>query len=214
MLREILVTSTTRAAFRTRTSSAPRASTSSFPLAPDMNMTADAGRRRRARAQWRADLGNFAAPGDDIFQEAATFDACGGHPQMTGEYHYHTEPYAISDDDDAFIGVMRDGYPIYGRHDPDGSTPTLDAAGGHTSVTVDSPTTPVYHYHLNLQTSTSPTTLGDSDWFLPPASTAGRPPPARPATEELTRIGEVIERRQQRGATRAPARPANRCSCR
>ena len=40
-------------------------------------------------------FGNFAAPGDDIFQEAQTFDRCGAHPQNTGKYHYHSEPYAI-----------------------------------------------------------------------------------------------------------------------
>ena len=46
---------------------------------------------------------------DDIYQEAKTFDRCGGHPEGTGVYHYHSEPYAISYDDDNFIGVMRDG---------------------------------------------------------------------------------------------------------
>lgn len=111
-------------------------------------------------------FGNFAAPGDDIFQEAATFDRCGAHPQNTGKYHYHCEPYAISYDDSNFIGVMRDGYPIYGRRDPDTSLPTLDTYGGHAGVTVDSPSTPVYHYHVNLQTSTNPGTSGQMQWFL------------------------------------------------
>jgi hypothetical protein len=111
-------------------------------------------------------FGDFAAPGDDIFQEVMTFDRCGAHPQMSGAYHYHGEPYAISNDDDAFIGVMRDGYPIYGRRDPDHTIPTVDTYGGHTGVTVDSPTTPVYHYHLNLQTSTSTATSGQQQWFL------------------------------------------------
>ena len=32
-------------------------------------------------------FGNFAAPGDDIFFEAMTFDRCGGHPEGTGVYH-------------------------------------------------------------------------------------------------------------------------------
>lgn len=109
---------------------------------------------------------NAAAPGDDIYKEVATFDACAGHPQMNGVYHYHTEPYSISNDDAAFIGVLRDGYPVYGRRDTDGSTPTLDASGGHVGVTADSPTTPVYHYHLNLQTSTNPQSAGQQAWFL------------------------------------------------
>jgi YHYH protein len=118
---------------------------------------------------------NQAAPGDDIFDESGSFDRCQGHPQNTGVYHYHSEPYAISYADDGFIGVMRDGNPIYGRFDPDGSLPALDASGGHTGVTIDSPTTPVYHYHANLQTSTNPGTAGEMVWFLTTGTYAASP---------------------------------------
>lgn len=100
-------------------------------------------------------FGNYAAPGDDIYTEARTFDRCGAHPQGGGVYHYHSEPYAITNDDDRFAGVMLDGYPIYGRKDADGTYPqNLDAYGGHTSATPDS-LTATYHYHVNSQTSTS-----------------------------------------------------------
>lgn len=119
--------------------------------------------------------GNFAAPGDDIFKEAMTFDKCHGHPQMQGAYHYHAEPHAISNDDAAFIGVMRDGYPIYGRKDKDGSYPALDAFGGHTGVTADSGGAAVYHYHVNEQTSTSPGTAGQKQWFLTTGTFRGTP---------------------------------------
>lgn len=119
-------------------------------------------------------FGNFAAPGDDIFREAMTFDSCGAHPQMNGAYHYHGEPYSISSDDSNFIGVMRDGYAIYGRKDADGSMPTLDAAGGHTGVTEGS-TTPVYHYHVNQQTSTGAQTAGQKQWFLTTGTYHGTP---------------------------------------
>jgi hypothetical protein len=118
---------------------------------------------------------NQAGPGDDIYKEAVSFDRCGGHPQMSGQYHYHGEPYAISNQDDRFIGVMRDGYPIYGRQDPGGATPTLDANGGHTGTTVDSPNTPVYHYHLNQQTSTNAGTAGQMQWFLTTGNYRGTP---------------------------------------
>ena len=118
---------------------------------------------------------NQAAPGDDIFDESGSFDQCQGHPQQQGVYHYHSEPYAISYADDAFIGVMRDGNPIYGRYDPDGSLPALDASGGHTGVTVDSPAMPVYHYHLNLQTSTNAGTAGEMVWFLTTGTYASTP---------------------------------------
>ncbi len=120
-------------------------------------------------------FGNFAAPGDDIYTEAKTFDRCGAHPQNTGTYHYHSEPYALSYDDARFIGVMRDGYPIYGRKDADGSAPTLDSMGGHTGVTADSPTTPVYHYHVHEQTSTNSGTLGQKQWFLTTGTYRGTP---------------------------------------
>src|SRR5262249_15735080 len=66
--------------------------------------------------------GNFAAPGDDIYFEAQTFDKCDGHPENAGQYHYHSEPQSITNNDSNFVGVMNDGYPIYGRKDSDGTT--------------------------------------------------------------------------------------------
>lgn len=110
---------------------------------------------------------NSAVPGDDIFLEAKTFDRCGAHPNMTGTYHYHSEPYSITYDDAAFVGVLRDGYAVYGRRDADGSLPAdLDEYGGHTGLTSDSPGTPVYHYHVHQETSTKPTLVGEKQWFL------------------------------------------------
>jgi hypothetical protein len=117
---------------------------------------------------------NFAAPGDDIYQEAKTFDQCGGHPQNTGVYHYHAEPYALSYDDSRFIGYMRDGYAIYGRRDMDGSMPVLDQYGGHTGTTPDSAAA-VYHYHVNEQTSTAAGSAGEKQWFLTTGTYRGSP---------------------------------------
>ena len=92
---------------------------------------------------------------------------------LSGE---HSEPYSITQDDSNFVGVMRDGYPVYGRRDPSGMVPTdLDAFGGHTSVTVDSPSVAVYHDHVNLQTSTSAGTLGQQQWFLTKGTFRGTP---------------------------------------
>ena len=105
---------------------------------------------------------NAAAPEDDIYNEIATFDKCEGHPQLSGQYHYHSEPPSISNSDSKFIGVMRDGYPIYGRKDINGTSPSnLDASGGHTAVTEDSSGISVYHYHANLQSDGT-----DSAYFL------------------------------------------------
>jgi hypothetical protein len=118
---------------------------------------------------------NFAAPGDDIFLEAMTFDKCDGHPQMQGNYHYHSEPGAITYDDANLVGVLLDGYPIYGRKDADGTYPTLDSHGGHMGVTAESPGTEVYHYHVNEQTSDSPQSMGQMQWFLTTGEWHGAP---------------------------------------
>ncbi len=146
-----------------------------FPSAPSSTATAMTGAVVGLALDGVPIYGNFAAPGDDIFTEALTFDRCGAHPQRAGSYHYHSEPYALSYDDSRFIGVIRDGYPIYGRRDPDGSVPAdLDAQGGHTSATLHS-VTPVYHYHVNEQTSTSPGTSGQMQWFLTTGTYHGSP---------------------------------------
>lgn len=118
---------------------------------------------------------NVAAPGDDIYREALTFDRCAAHPQRAGQYHYHAEPWALTYDDARLVGLLRDGYPVYGRRDPDGSTPELDAHGGHTGPTADSGGAAVYHYHVNEQTSTSPGTLGERQWFLTRGTFRGSP---------------------------------------
>lgn len=147
-----------------------------FPVAPNMTTASMRGTAVVGLALNGVPIfGNFAAPGDDIYRESMTFDRCGAHPENTGNYHYHAEPYSISYDDSNFIGVMRDGYPIYGRRDKDGSMPTVDAYGGHTAVTADSPNTPVYHYHVNQQTSTSPGTAGQKQWFLTTGQFRGTP---------------------------------------
>ncbi|MEP7127047.1 MAG: YHYH protein [Byssovorax sp.] len=112
---------------------------------------------------------------DAIYTEAKTFDACGAHPQEQGEYHYHAEPTAITYDDANFVGVLRDGYPLYGRKDTDGSYPTLDTYGGHTGITADSAGAAVYHYHVNEQTSTGSTTAGQKQWFVTTGTFRGTP---------------------------------------
>ena len=64
-------------------------------------------------------------------------------------YHYHLEPKAWSDDDDKLIGIISDGFFIYGRKCAStGTYPTdLDVSGGHTSTTQHT-TTEEYHYHI------------------------------------------------------------------
>jgi hypothetical protein len=87
-------------------------------------------------------------------------DTCNGHPLPTGEdYHYHGVPYCITDEVDTdgahsvLIGVLNDGYPVYGPWGEGGVAPSdLDECSGHLGATpefVDG----VYHYHL---TETAP----------------------------------------------------------
>ena len=117
---------------------------------------------------------NAAAPGDQIYAEISTFDKCSAHPDSNSRYHYHSQPESISNADYNFIGVMRDGFPVYGYKDyATGTTATgLDSAGGHTGTTVDSPSTAVYHYHANLQTGTG-TYASTSAYFLTTGYYAG-----------------------------------------
>lgn len=87
-----------------------------------------------------------AVPLDDA---AGSLDYSGAHtgPQS---YHYHLEPKAWSNDDDALIGIISDGFFLYGRKcNSTGTYPTdLDASGGHTSTTQHSDTDE-YHYHTS-----------------------------------------------------------------
>lgn len=155
---------------------AAKSYTVNFPLAPDTNFQSMNGTAVVGLALNGVPIfGNFAAPGDDIFREALTFDRCGGHPQMAGAYHYHGEPYSLSYDDSRLIGVLRDGYPVYGRNESDGGVPTLDTYGGHSSVTADSDGAAVYHYHLNQQTSSAVGTAGQMQWFLTKGTFRGTP---------------------------------------
>ena len=85
-------------------------------------------------------------------QTLTSFDRAGGHSGPGGLYHYHFDGDFTSYDDANLIGFLRDGFPIYGRKDADGSYPSnLDANGGHVGATLDYPNG-VYHYH-SAQTS-------------------------------------------------------------
>ncbi|MCI5057711.1 MAG: YHYH protein, partial [Flavobacteriales bacterium] len=91
-----------------------------------------------------------AAPGDDILEELNTFDQYEGHPAMT-TYHYHIEPTWLTQTvgNDAFMGFLLDGFPVYGPYE-NGVKLTnddLDDDHGHTHATEDFPDG-IYHYHF------------------------------------------------------------------
>ncbi len=85
-------------------------------------------------------------------------DACGGHPDMRGAYHYHTisscllQPVAGGAQ---LIGYALDGYGIYAEWNSAGTLPTdgdLDACHGRTSaVPWNGATASVYHYDVTME---------------------------------------------------------------
>lgn len=93
----------------------------------------------------------YAAGGAALTGEIVSFDQYNGHPQMSGQYHYHVEPLWLTTTKgkDALLGFLLDGFPVYGPKE-NGVTLTtamLDAYHGHTTVTADYPAG-IYHYHI------------------------------------------------------------------
>ncbi|MGA7397215.1 MAG: YHYH protein [Solirubrobacterales bacterium] len=96
-------------------------------------------------------------------------DACGGHIDPSGYYHWHFGAESIqtnlddadtglicdvTQDVEAPIGLAFDGYVIYGPEE-DGAVPSdLDACGGHVSDTDEFGE--VYHYHLSYDSPNLP----------------------------------------------------------
>lgn len=86
-------------------------------------------------------------PNVPLDNAVGSLDYTGAH---TGplSYHYHLEPKAWTEDDDHLIGIISDGFFLYGRKCAStGDYPAdLDASGGHTSTTQHT-TEAEYHYH-------------------------------------------------------------------
>ena len=93
-------------------------------------------------------------PTDVTAGVASGFDWAGGHSGPTG-YHYHTEAQDVGEaspltiDDDRLLGIMSDGFLIYGRKcSSTGDYPTDgDESNGHFSTTEHSDEA-FYHYHI------------------------------------------------------------------
>lgn len=91
----------------------------------------------------------YAAGRMPLTSEILSFDRFNGHPSPSNQYHYHVEPlWLTAAAKSAFIGVLLDGFPVYGRVDQSGRTPgDLDSCNGHTHATTEYPQA-VYHYHI------------------------------------------------------------------
>ncbi len=104
---------------------------------------------------------SFVAVDDNFTVDGVTFvDTCNGHPLALnaggGNYHYHGVPYCITDAIDVegehstMLGVLADGFPIYGPTDEDGvavDRADLDECNGEFGPTPEFPDG-IYHYHI------------------------------------------------------------------
>ncbi len=119
----------------------------------------------------------LARPGDDIEDEKFSFDSYEGHPQQTGNYHYHavspgplevlqslgfttsTVPGAA---DIELYGIMCDGTVVMGQVELDGAAVAagLDLQGGHRHDLVDDDgvvlLTNRYHVHIAAEIGIEP----------------------------------------------------------
>ncbi len=96
-------------------------------------------------------------------------DACGGHIDPSGYYHWHFGAESIQtnldeagadvtcsvdQDAEALIGFAYDGYGIYGPEEDRAIPEDLDECSGHTSDTAELGET--YHYHLTYDSPNLP----------------------------------------------------------
>jgi hypothetical protein len=111
----------------------------------------------------------YAGPNQPLTTEIVSFDQYYGHPQQSGEYHYHVEPLyltTVKASKSSLLGFLLDGFPVYGPEEADGTVVTnadLDDYHGHVSVTADYPNG-IYHYHI---TDTDPYINGSGFYGTP-----------------------------------------------
>ena len=92
----------------------------------------------------------YAAGRTPLTSEIVSFDRYNGHPSPSNQYHYHVEPLWLTASlgKATYIGVLLDGFPVYGTIDSSGSAPTdLDSCNGHTGATTEYPQG-IYHYPI------------------------------------------------------------------
>lgn len=92
----------------------------------------------------------YAAGRVPLTNEILSFDRYNGHPSPANQYHYHIEPLWLTESRGkaGLMGVLLDGFPVYGTIDENGSAPSdLDSCNGHVGATTDYPQG-LYHYHV------------------------------------------------------------------
>lgn len=96
----------------------------------------------------------YAAGGSPLTREIDSFDQWNGHPAGGDNYHYHIEPTYLTQQfgEDAFLGVLADGFPVYGpmENGEEITNSDLDDYHGHTHSNTDFPNG-IYHYHITSE---------------------------------------------------------------
>jgi len=97
----------------------------------------------------------YAGPNNQpLTNEINSFDQYGGHPAQRDFYHYHVEPLFLSGQvgRDGFLGVLLDGFPVYGPEEngEEITNADLDEFHGHFGATKDHPEG-IYHYHFTSE---------------------------------------------------------------
>ena len=96
----------------------------------------------------------YAGPNNQpLTNEINSFDQWNGHPTNNGTYHYHIEPTFLTQDNaDGFLGLLLDGFPVYGPEENNITITNddLDEYHGHSHATDEFPNG-VYHYHFTSQ---------------------------------------------------------------
>jgi hypothetical protein len=111
----------------------------------------------------------YAAGGVALGGEVNGFDQAWGHPQASGMYHYHVEPYYLTTVKSGatkwgLMGFLLDGFPVYGPKEENNTDPSsLDVYHGHIHATVDFPSG-IYHYHIS---NTAPYINGNGFYGTP-----------------------------------------------
>ncbi|WP_234974617.1 YHYH protein [Tenacibaculum agarivorans] len=97
----------------------------------------------------------YAGPDNQpLTSEINSFDQYLGHPDGGGRYHYHIEPTFLTNTlgKSGFLGLLADGFPVYGPEENGGpvTNEDLDEYHGHEGVTDDFPNG-IYHYHITSE---------------------------------------------------------------
>lgn len=93
---------------------------------------------------------------DALGRDAAaheTLDACGGHPERRGTYHYHNLSSCLKTDSQP-LGYALDGFGIYGlvENGQEITNQDLDECHGHKhSLEWDGKKMELYHYHMTRE---------------------------------------------------------------